>query len=64
MPLADSASTGAALLSGLEELVMRRSKAASSTRLPFDQDWDPMRYGTDVRRAAEEATFPARPPSS
>ena len=39
---------------------MRRSKAASSTRLPFDQDWDPMRYGTDVRRAAEEATFPAR----
>ena len=60
MPLADSASTGAALLSGLEELVMRRSKEASSTRLPFDPDWDPMRYGTDVRRAAEEATFPGQ----
>ncbi len=29
-------------------------------RLPFDQDWDPMRYGTDVRRAAEEATFPGQ----
>ncbi|MDE0547476.1 FtsK/SpoIIIE domain-containing protein [Microbacterium sp. C7(2022)] len=60
MPLADSASTGAALLSGLEELVMRRSKAAASPRLPFDADWDPMRYGTDVRRAAEEATFPGQ----
>ena len=60
MPLSDSASTGAALLSGLEELVMRRSKAAASPRLPFDDDWDPMRYGTDVRRAAEEATFPGQ----
>ena len=60
MPLSDSAPTGAALLSGLEELVMRRSKAASSPRLPNDDDWDPMRYGTDVRRAAEEATFPGQ----
>ncbi|MCZ4068283.1 FtsK/SpoIIIE domain-containing protein [Microbacterium sp. H37-C3] len=60
MPLSDSASTGAALLSGLEELVMRRSKAAAAPRLPFDDDWDPMRYGTDVRRAAEEATFPGQ----
>jgi S-DNA-T family DNA segregation ATPase FtsK/SpoIIIE len=60
LPLADSASTGAALLSGLEELVMRRSQATSSTRLPLDQDWDPMRFGTDVRRAAEEATFPGQ----
>ncbi|MCT9818891.1 FtsK/SpoIIIE domain-containing protein [Microbacterium sp. W1N] len=60
LPLADSASTGAALLSGLEELVMRRSKAAASPRLPFDDDWDSMRYGTDVRRAAEEATFPGQ----
>lgn len=60
MPLSDSASTGAAMLSGLEELVMRRSKAAAAPRLPFDDDWDPMRYGTDVRRAAEESTFPGQ----
>ena len=60
MPLSDSASTGAALLSGLEELVMQRSKATSSPRLPLDDEWDPMRYGTDVRRAAEEATFPGQ----
>ena len=60
MPLSDSASTGAALLSALEELVMRRSTAARSTRLPLDDDWDPMRYGTDVRRAAEDATFPGQ----
>lgn len=60
MPLADSASTGTALLAALEELVTRRSKAASSQRLPFDEDWDPMSYGTDVRRAAEEATFPGQ----
>lgn len=60
MPLSDSASTGAALLSGLEELVMRRSKSPASPRLPFDDEWDPMRYGTDVRRAAEEATFPGQ----
>ncbi|MGA7147724.1 MAG: FtsK/SpoIIIE domain-containing protein [Microbacterium sp.] len=60
MPLSDSASTGAALLSALEELVMSRSKASSSPRLPLDDDWDPMRYGTDVRRAAEDATFPGQ----
>ncbi|MFJ6679768.1 FtsK/SpoIIIE domain-containing protein [Microbacterium sp. NPDC091382] len=60
MPLSDSASTGNALLSGLEELVMRRSRAASAPRLPYDDDWDPMRFGTDVRRAAEEATFPGQ----
>ncbi len=60
LPLSDSASTGAALLSGLEELVMKRSKAAASQRLPFGADWDPMLYGTDVRRAAEEATFPGQ----
>jgi S-DNA-T family DNA segregation ATPase FtsK/SpoIIIE len=60
MPLSDSASTGNALLSGLEELVMRRSRSASAPRLPYDDDWDPMRFGTDVRRAAEEATFPGQ----
>ncbi|MEW1834611.1 FtsK/SpoIIIE domain-containing protein [Microbacterium sp. NPDC079995] len=60
MPLSDSASTGNALLSGLEELVMRRSRASSAPRLPYDDDWDPMRFGTDVRRAAEDATFPGQ----
>ncbi len=60
VPLADSASTGTALLSGLEELVMRRAKAASSPRPPYGDDWDPMLYGTDVKRAAEEATFPGQ----
>ncbi|WP_282848968.1 hypothetical protein, partial [Microbacterium oxydans] len=24
----------------------------------YGADWDPMRYGTDVKRAAEDATFP------
>ncbi|WP_262927749.1 FtsK/SpoIIIE domain-containing protein [Microbacterium sp. NIBRBAC000506063] len=60
MPLADSASTGAALLSGLEELIMRRSRKHDSPRPPYGDDWDPMRYGTDVKRAAEEASFPGQ----
>ncbi|REJ06917.1 FHA domain-containing protein [Microbacterium bovistercoris] len=60
MPLADSASTGNALLSGLEEIVMRRSKAASAPRPPYGDDWDPMYFGTDVKRAAEDATFPGQ----
>ncbi|WP_136040486.1 MULTISPECIES: FtsK/SpoIIIE domain-containing protein [unclassified Microbacterium] len=60
MPLADSASTGAALLSGLEEIVLRRSREAKSARPPYGDDWDPMRYGTDVKRAAEDATFPGQ----
>lgn len=60
MPLADSASTGTALLSGLEEIVLRRSRDAKSARPPLGADWDPMRYGTDVKRAAEDATFPGQ----
>lgn len=60
MPLADSASTGAALLSGLEEIVLRRSREAKSARPPYGADWDPMRFGTDVKRAAEDATFPGQ----
>ncbi len=60
VPLADSASTGTALLNGLEELVMRRAKAASSPRPPYGDDWDPMLYGTDVKRASEEASFPGQ----
>ncbi|PRB10334.1 phosphopeptide-binding protein [Microbacterium sp. MYb72] len=58
--LADSASTGAALLSGLEEIVMRRSREAKSQRPPYGDDWDPMLFGTDVKRAAEDATFPGQ----
>ncbi|OIU84673.1 FtsK/SpoIIIE domain-containing protein [Microbacterium sp. AR7-10] len=60
VPLADSASTGAALLNGLEELVMRRAKAASAPRPPYGDDWDPTLFGTDVKRAAEEASFPGQ----
>ncbi|CAN7207059.1 MULTISPECIES: FtsK/SpoIIIE domain-containing protein [Microbacterium] len=60
MPLADSASTGTALLSGLEEIVLRRSRESKSARPPYGADWDPMRYGTDVKRAAEDATFPGQ----
>ncbi|MGH3690161.1 MAG: FtsK/SpoIIIE domain-containing protein [Microbacterium sp.] len=60
MPLADSASTGAALLSGLEEIVLRRSRESKSARPPYGADWDPMRFGTDVKRAAEDATFPGQ----
>ncbi|WEK61966.1 MAG: FtsK/SpoIIIE domain-containing protein [Candidatus Microbacterium colombiense] len=58
--LADSASTGAALLSGLEEIVLRRSREAKSQRPPYGEDWDPMLFGTDVKRAAEDATFPGQ----
>lgn len=60
MALADSASTGNALLSGLEEIVLRRSRAAESLRPPYGDEWDPMLYGTDVKRASEEATFPGQ----
>jgi len=60
MALADSASTATALLNGLEEIVMRRAKAPTSPRPPYGDDWDPMLYGTDVKRAAEEATFPGQ----
>ncbi|MFP5251426.1 MAG: FtsK/SpoIIIE domain-containing protein [Actinomycetes bacterium] len=55
MPLADSATAGAALLNALEELVLGRSKqAAPDRKTPFDEEWDPMRYGSDVERAAKD----------
>lgn len=55
MPLADSATAGAALLSALEELVLGRSKqAAADRKTPFDEEWHPMRYGSDVERAAKD----------
>ncbi|MFB7251426.1 FtsK/SpoIIIE domain-containing protein [Microbacterium sp. NPDC056234] len=54
--LADSAPTGAALLSTLEEYVARAAAAegAGEPRGPFKEDWNPLLYGTDVSRAAGE----------
>ncbi|WP_105566204.1 FtsK/SpoIIIE domain-containing protein [Microbacterium halophytorum] len=53
LALADSAPTANALLSSLEEYVMRLVKDPSN-RGPFDELWNPMLYGTDVERAAGE----------
>lgn len=54
--LADSAPTGAALLSTLEEYVSRAAAAqgGGEPRGPFKEDWNPLLYGTDVARAAGE----------
>ncbi|WP_147038148.1 FtsK/SpoIIIE domain-containing protein [Microbacterium aerolatum] len=54
--LADSAPTGAALLSMLEEHVGRAAAASGrgEPRGPFKEDWNPLLYGTDVARAATE----------
>ena len=54
--LADSAPTGAALLSTLEEYVARAAatEGAGEPRGPFKEDWNPILYGTDVSRAAGE----------
>ena len=54
--LADSAPTGAALLSALEEYVHRAAagEGAGEPRGPFKEDWNPLLYGTDVARAATE----------
>jgi len=55
LPLADSPTAGTALLNALEELVLGRSTQASPDRkTPFDEGWDPMRYGSDVERAAKD----------
>lgn len=53
-PLADSAPTSAALLSALEEYVLRVRGESSELRGPFKDDWNPMLYGTDVARAAND----------
>lgn len=53
MPLADSAPTANALLSALEEYIMRAGRTAEH-RGPFAEKWNPMQYGTDVARAGEE----------
>ncbi|WP_314506245.1 FtsK/SpoIIIE domain-containing protein [uncultured Microbacterium sp.] len=54
--LADSAPTSASLLSMLEEYVLRAeaSGGGGEPRGPFKEDWNPLRYGTDVSRAASE----------
>ncbi|MFS0732154.1 FtsK/SpoIIIE domain-containing protein [Microbacterium sp. 1P10UB] len=55
--LADSAPTSAALLSTLEEYVQRAEGGVGGggePRGPFKEDWNPLLYGTDVSRAAEE----------
>lgn len=55
MALADSAPTGAALLSTLEEYVLRAGAVGGGEpRGPFKEDWNPLLYGTDVARAANE----------
>ena len=55
--LADSAPTGAALLSMLEDYVQRAaggSENKGEPRGPFKDDWNPLLYGTDVARAATD----------
>ena len=52
-PLADSAPTANALLSSLEEYVLRAG-SRPSPRGPFAENWNPMQYGTNVNRAADE----------
>lgn len=56
MALADSAPTGAALLSTLEDYVTRAEAGTvrSEPRGPFNEEWNPLLYGTDVSRAALE----------
>nr|WP_235201468.1 FtsK/SpoIIIE domain-containing protein [Microbacterium sp. CH12i] len=56
MALADSAPTGAALLSTLEEYVARASAGTQDgePRGPFKEDWNPLLYGTDVARASTD----------
>lgn len=57
MALADSAPTGAALLSMLEDYVQRAASGGADhdePRGPFKDDWNPLLYGTDVSRAASD----------
>jgi S-DNA-T family DNA segregation ATPase FtsK/SpoIIIE len=53
LPLADSPPTANALLSALEEYVLRAGESPEP-RGPFAEKWNPMQYGTDVHRAGEE----------
>src|SRR5699024_12133709 len=53
LPLADSAPAANALLSSLEDYVLRGGKVPDQ-RGPFSERWTPMHYGKDVNRAAQE----------
>ena len=57
LPLADSASSGGALLSNLEEIVIGRSKGGNGRMKPFKDDWNPMNFGSDIDRALSDVTF-------
>ncbi|MGO1393539.1 FtsK/SpoIIIE domain-containing protein [Agrococcus casei] len=57
LPLADSASSGGALLSSLEEIVIGRSKGGNGRMKPFKDDWNPMNFGSDIDRALSDVTF-------
>ncbi|GAA4429382.1 FtsK/SpoIIIE domain-containing protein [Georgenia halophila] len=59
LPLADSAPTANALLSSLEEYVLRAGSSPQH-RGPLGEEWNPMRYGTNVRRAGEETSSKVR----
>jgi S-DNA-T family DNA segregation ATPase FtsK/SpoIIIE len=59
LPLADSAPTANALLSALEEYVLRAGRGPEP-RGPFAETWNPMLYGTDVHRAGEEGATKER----
>ena len=59
LPLADSPPTANAVLSALEEYVMRAG-ADPQPRGPFAEKWNPMLYGTDVHRAADEDAIRTR----
>ncbi|MFC7403977.1 FtsK/SpoIIIE domain-containing protein [Georgenia alba] len=52
LPLADSEPTANALLANLEEYVLSRTDKPER-RGPFDEEWNPMLYGSDVNRASE-----------
>ncbi|MFT4262990.1 MAG: FtsK/SpoIIIE domain-containing protein [Nocardioides sp.] len=53
MALADSAPAAAALLNALEAHV-EREKREGEPRGPYSETWNPMLFGTDVKRAADE----------
>jgi len=53
LPLADSAPAANALLSSLEEYVLRAGKSPAHLG-PFAETWNPMLYGTDVNKASME----------
>lgn len=57
LPLADSASSGTALLNSLEEIVYGRSKGDNGRMRPFKDDWNPMDFGSDIDRAMSDVTF-------